>query len=57
MWPYPDNEESRGEALYHAVSPPPLRSAERMANRFASLFRFWDVLQGPRYVYRLPGIH
>ena len=44
-------------ALYHAVSPPPLRSAERMANRLASLLRFWDVLQGPRYVYRLPGTH
>jgi len=38
-------------ALYHAVSPPPLRSAERMANRFASLLRFWDVLQGPRYAF------
>ncbi|HYO53039.1 hypothetical protein [Archangium sp.] len=44
-------------ALYHAVSPPPLRSAERMANRFASVLRFWDVLQGPRYVYRLPDTH
>jgi hypothetical protein len=44
-------------ALYHAVSPPPLWSAERMANRLASLLRFWDVLQGPRYAYRLPGTH
>ncbi|HEX8434578.1 hypothetical protein [Archangium sp.] len=38
-------------ALYHAVSPPPLRSAERMANRLASVLRFWDVLQGPRYAF------
>jgi hypothetical protein len=38
-------------ALYHVVSPPPLRSAERMANRLASLLRFWDVLQGPRYAF------
>jgi hypothetical protein len=37
--------------LYHAVSPPPLRSAERMANRLASLLRFWEVLQGPRYSF------
>ncbi len=44
-------------ALYHAVSPPPRRSAERMANRLASVLRFWDVLQGPRYVYRLPDTH
>jgi len=44
-------------ALYHAVSPPPPRSAERMANRFAAVLRFWEVLQGPRYVYRLPGTH
>ena len=36
--------------LYHAVPPPP-RSAERMANRLASLLRFWDVLQGPRYAF------
>jgi hypothetical protein len=39
-------------ALYHAVSPPPLRSAERMANRLASVLRFWEVLQGPRYAFR-----
>ncbi|HYO51170.1 hypothetical protein [Archangium sp.] len=38
-------------ALYHTVSPPPLRSAERMANRFASVLRCWDVLQGPRYAF------
>jgi hypothetical protein len=38
-------------ALYHAVSPPPLRSAERMANRLASVLRFWEVLQGPRYAF------
>ncbi|WP_257453233.1 hypothetical protein [Archangium lipolyticum] len=38
-------------AIYHAVSPPPLRSAERMANRLASILRFWDVLQGPRYAF------
>jgi hypothetical protein len=38
-------------ALYHAVSPPSLQSAERMANRLASLLRFWDVLQGPRYAF------
>jgi hypothetical protein len=39
------------------VSPPPLRSAERMAERFAALLRFWDVLQGPRYAYRVPDTH
>jgi hypothetical protein len=44
-------------ALYHAVSPPPLRSAQRMAERFAALLRFWDVLQGPRYAYREPDTH
>jgi hypothetical protein len=38
-------------ALYHAVSPPPPRSAERMANRFASVLRFWEVLQGLRYAF------
>ena len=38
-------------ALYHAVSPPPLRSAERMASRLASVLRFWEVLQGPRYAF------
>ncbi|ATB33157.1 hypothetical protein [Melittangium boletus] len=44
-------------ALYHAVSPPPLRSSERMASRLAALLRFWDVLQGPRYAYRVPDTH
>jgi hypothetical protein len=39
-------------ALYHAATPPPLHSAERMANRLASLLRFWEVLQGPRYAFR-----
>jgi len=39
-------------ALYHAVSPPPPWSAERMANRLASLLRFWEALQGPRYALR-----
>ena len=38
-------------ALYHAVSPPPPRGAVRMANRLASLLRFWEVLQGPRYAF------
>ncbi|ATB33047.1 hypothetical protein [Melittangium boletus] len=38
-------------ALYHAVSPPPLRSADRMARRLAALLRFWTVLQGPRYAF------
>ncbi|MBM7116226.1 hypothetical protein [Archangium primigenium] len=38
-------------ALYHAVSPPPLRSAERMAKRLASVLHFWDVLEGPRYAF------
>jgi hypothetical protein len=40
-------------ALYYAVSPPALRSAERMANRLASVLHFWDVLQGPRYAFWL----
>jgi len=44
-------------ALYHAVSPPPPRSAQRMAGRLAALLRFWDVLQGPRYAYRVPDTH
>ncbi|WNG21694.1 hypothetical protein [Cystobacter fuscus] len=44
-------------ALYHAVSPPPPRSAQRMAERFAALLRFWDVLQGPRYASRAPDTH
>ena len=44
-------------ALYHAVSPPPQRSAERMARRLAALLRFWEVLQGPRYAYRVPDTH
>ncbi|HYO51690.1 hypothetical protein [Archangium sp.] len=39
-------------ALYHAASPPPPHGAERMANRLASLLRFWEVLQGPRYAFR-----
>jgi hypothetical protein len=38
-------------ALYHAASPPPPRSAERMANRLVSVLRFWEVLQGPRYAF------
>ncbi|HYO74189.1 MAG TPA: hypothetical protein VEU33_49770 [Archangium sp.] len=38
-------------AHIHAVSPPPPHSAERMANRLASVLRFWDVLQGPRYAF------
>ncbi|MCY1082018.1 hypothetical protein [Archangium lansingense] len=38
-------------AIYYAVPPPPPRSAERMAIRLASLLRFWDVLQGPRYAF------
>jgi hypothetical protein len=37
--------------LEYTVSPNPQRSAERMANRLASLLRFWDVLQGPRYAF------
>jgi len=38
-------------ALYHAVSPPPPRSADRMARRLAALLHFWDVLQSPRYAF------
>ncbi|OJT18408.1 hypothetical protein BO221_40785 [Archangium sp. Cb G35] len=38
-------------ALHYAVSPSPPRSAERVANRLASVLRFWDVLQGPRYAF------
>jgi len=38
-------------ALYHAVSPPPPRSAERMSRRLAALLRFWEMLQGPRYAF------
>ena len=32
-------------ALYHAASPPPPHSAERMANRLASLLRGHDVAE------------
>jgi hypothetical protein len=38
-------------ALEYTVSPSPPWSAERVANRLASLLRFWDVLQGPRYAF------
>ncbi|KFA90420.1 hypothetical protein [Archangium violaceum] len=38
-------------AIEHVVSPHPLRSAERMAKRFAAVLRFWDVLQGLRYAF------
>jgi hypothetical protein len=38
-------------ALYHAVALPPPCSAGRMASRLASVLRFWDVLQGPRYAF------
>lgn len=41
----------------HAVSPPPPWSAERTARRLAALLRFWNVLQGPRYAYRVPDTH
>lgn len=43
-------------ALYHAVTPPLPRSTEFMSRRFAALLRFWDVLQGPRYVFTLPDV-
>ena len=38
-------------ALTHAVSPLPPWSAERVAARLASVLRFWDVLEGPRYAF------
>jgi len=38
-------------ALYHAVSPNPRHGAEHVANRLASVLRFWEVLQGPRYAF------
>ena len=41
-------------ALDYTVSPSPPRSVERVANRLASVLRFWEVLQGPRYAFR-PG--
>lgn len=44
-------------ALYHAVSPPPPWSAARMAKRISALLRFWDLLAGPRYAYRVPDTH
>ena len=28
-----------------------------MARRLAALLRFWDVLQSPRYAYRVPDTH
>ncbi|MBM7112300.1 hypothetical protein I3V78_02000 [Archangium primigenium] len=39
-------------ALYHAVSPPPLRTAERTAHRLTSVLRFWEELQTLRYAFR-----
>ncbi|HYO51628.1 hypothetical protein [Archangium sp.] len=39
-------------AIYHAATPPPPWSSERMANRLASLLRFWEELQVPRYAFR-----
>jgi hypothetical protein len=44
-------------ALLSAVSPSPPWSATRMARRLTALLRFWDVLQGPRYAYGVPGPH
>ena len=38
-------------ALDYTVSPSPPRSVERVANRLASVLRFWEVLQGPRYAF------
>jgi len=38
-------------ALYHAVSPNPRHGAGHVANRLASVLRFWEVLQGPRYAF------
>jgi hypothetical protein len=38
-------------ALDNAVSLLPPQSAERMANRLASLLRFWEMLQVPRYAF------
>ncbi|WNG21692.1 hypothetical protein [Cystobacter fuscus] len=38
-------------ALFQAVSPYPLRSSRRMAERLAALLHFWDVLRGPRYAF------
>ncbi|MCY1083518.1 hypothetical protein [Archangium lansingense] len=38
-------------ALYRAVSPLPPHSAVHMANQLASVLRFWEVLQGPRYAF------
>ena len=37
--------------LDYTVSPSPPRSVERVANRLASVLRFWEVLQGPRYAF------
>lgn len=39
-------------ALYHAVSPPPLRTAKRTAHRLTSVLRFWEELQTLRYAFR-----
>jgi hypothetical protein len=38
-------------ALDYAVSSPPPWGARPFANRLASLLRFWEVLQGPRYAF------
>jgi len=38
-------------ALYHAVALPPPWNAGRLANRLASVLRFWEVLQVPRYAF------
>lgn len=44
-------------AIDQAVLPSPPWSAERMANRLASVLRFWDVLQVPRYAFWLFDDH
>ncbi|HZH79546.1 MAG TPA: hypothetical protein VEY88_26225 [Archangium sp.] len=38
-------------ALYLVVPPSPQESAGQVANRLASLLRFWDLLQGLRYKF------
>jgi hypothetical protein len=47
----PEDEYQRTRAAFESFCLSTPCSAERMANRFAALLRFWEVLQVPRYAF------